>query len=67
MTISDYYDYINDFYIKYTKNMPYEEARLFDSWLTRICILSAHFSECYGNPEEDDIKDWYNFNKRGNK
>ena len=67
MTVSDYYDYINDFYIKYTKNMPYEEARLFNSWLTRICILSAHFSFFYGNPEEDDIKDWYNFNKRGNK
>ena len=63
MTRTDYYDYVNDFYIKYTKGMSKEEALLFNRWLTRICILSAHFSKSYGNPEEEDIKDWYNFNK----
>lgn len=62
MTKTDYYDYVNDFYMKYTKGMSQEEALLFNRWLTRICILTPFFKEKIGNVE-DDIENWYNFNK----
>lgn len=61
MTKSDYYDYVNDFYIKYTKEMSLEEALLFNRWLTRIRILALFFEEKIGDIE-DDVEHWYNFN-----
>lgn len=61
MTKTDYYDYVNDFYMKYTKETSSEEALLFNRWLTRIRILAPFFEEKIGNIE-DDIKNWYNFN-----
>ena len=61
MTKTDYYDYVNDFYMKYTKGMSQEEALLFNSWLTRIRILAPFFEEKIGSVE-DNIKNWYNFN-----
>ena len=63
MTKTDYYDYVNDFYMKYTKGMSQEEALLFNRWLTRIRILAPFFEEKIGNPENENIKDWYNFDK----
>lgn len=62
MTKSDYYDYVNDFYMKYTKEMSPEEALLFNRWLTRIRILAPFFEEKISNIEDDDIEHWYNFN-----
>lgn len=61
MTKSDYYDYVNDFYIKYTKEMSPEEALLFNRWLTRIRILAPLFEKKIGDIE-DDVEHWYNFN-----
>ena len=52
MTRTDYYDYVNDFYIKYTKEMSSEEALLFNRWLTRIRILAPFFEEKIGDIEE---------------
>ena len=63
MTKTNYYDYINDFYMEYTKGMSSEEALLFNRWLTRIRILAPFFEEKIGNPKNENIKDWYNFDK----
>ena len=61
MTKNDYYNYVDDFYVKYTKEMSSEEALLFDKWLTRIRILAPFFEEKIGNID-GNIKNWYNFN-----
>lgn len=63
MTKTNYYDYVNDFYMEYTKGMSSEEALLFNRWLTRIRILAPFFEEKIGNLENENIKDWYNFDK----
>ena len=60
MTNTDYYNYVNDFYVKYTEGMSQEEALLFNRWLTRIRILAPLFEEKINNIESD-IKNWYNF------
>ena len=60
MTNTDYYNYVNDFYVKYTEGMSQEEALLFNRWLTRIRILAPLFEEKINNIESD-IKNWYKF------
>ena len=61
MTRTDYYDYVNDFYVKYTKDMSKEEALLFNRWLTRIRILCPTFEEKYNDIESQNIADYYRF------
>ncbi len=66
MTINDYYDYVDAFYIKYTHENPQEDPLLFNRWLTRIRILASVFESHIVDAtviENDDIQKWYNFDK----
>ena len=62
MTISDYYDYVDDFYRTYTKGISDKEALKFNRWLTRIIMLASTYEESFYTVEElkiVDIKEWY--------